>query len=70
MLKGVVELWLGSWTVEIDADPVCEKIKPTELLEAFPEDGILLEWESNLDPDKISGRFDGARGAREELTTL
>lgn len=70
MLKGAV-LWLDSWTSESDAEPVCEKIKPTELLEVFPEEGILLEW--GFDPEINSGRSseyenDGAIVAREGPT--
>lgn len=55
---------------ESDTDPVWEKIKPTELL-ILPEEGILVEYNSLLDPEYISGGRSeevdgGARVARKE----
>ena len=65
------DLWFDSWISETEADPVWEKIKPTELLEVFPEEGILLVWGSNLETEMNSGRRseyenDGAKLEREE----
>lgn len=50
------EVWLESCTSESETGPVCEKIKPAELVDVFPEGGILAEYDSFLGPETSSGR--------------